>query len=84
MARASQFEANRAEVLGSIADPAHGKPPSVRDLAQRVNVSPSTMHTYLTKLSDEGLIEWKQGRHRTLQATPEGHRQLAQSHQPSP
>jgi DNA-binding transcriptional regulator YhcF (GntR family) len=68
MARASRYEDVKQEILDEIAavDAAHGKPPSVRDLAGRFEVSVSTMHSFLKKMLEEGMVEWKPGRHRTL------------------
>lgn len=74
MARASKYEDVKQEILDAIASAAasHGKPPAVRDLAETHQVSASTMHSFLTKLAGEGLIEWKPGRHRSLHLTPQG------------
>lgn len=73
MARASKYEAVKAEILAQIAatEASHAKPPAVRDLAEAHEVSVSTMHSFLKKLNAEGLIEWKPGRHRSLRLTPQ-------------
>lgn len=79
MARASRFEDSRDQILTSIhnAAIAHGKPPSVRALADQLEVGVATMHDYLTKLAEEELIEWRKGKHRTLHCTPKGIQQLS-------
>ena len=79
MARASQYADNREKILLSVHEAAqkHSKPPSVRDLADSLGVGVATMHSYLKQLAEEGMIEWRQGRHRTLHLTPEGSRELS-------
>lgn len=74
MARASQYEAKKHEVLGALNEAAkrHSKPPTVRDLADWMGVGVATTHSYLRKLAEEGLVEWKPGRHRTLSCTEQG------------
>lgn len=83
MARSSQYGDVKIDVLAEIrrAAESHAKPPSVRTLATKFNVSVSTMHSYLSKLADEGMVEWSPGRHRTMRLTPTGS-QL--SSQPAP
>lgn len=79
MARASRYADSRDEILKSVheAATAHGKPPSVRDLAERMDVGVATMHSYLQKLSEEGMVEWRPGRHRSLHLTPAGIQELS-------
>lgn len=74
MARASRFEDSRDQILTSIqnAATAHGKPPSVRALADQLEVGVATMHDYLKKLAEEDLVEWRKGKHRSLHLTPKG------------
>ena len=74
MARASRYDDERKRILGLVhsADLAHGRPPSVRDLARATDVGVATMHSYLKRLAGEGLIEWAPGRHRSLRVTPAG------------
>lgn len=74
MARASKYEDKKDELLGLVAKAqiAHGRPPSVRDLAEALDVGVATAHSYVAKLSDEGLVEWSSGRHRTLRCTGRG------------
>lgn len=79
MARASQYAENRDKILKSVNDAAveHGKAPSVRDLAESYGVGVATMHSYLEKLAEEGMVEWRQGRHRSLRLTPLGIQELS-------
>lgn len=71
MARASRYEDVKHDVLRTVraAEVAHGKPPTVRTLATTHEVSVSTMHSYLTRLAEEGMVEWTPGRHRSLRLT---------------
>ena len=79
MARASRYDDTRDDILKSVnaAATAHGKPPSVRDLADQFEVGVATMHSYLQKLSEEGMVEWRPGRHRSLHLTQQGIRELS-------
>lgn len=79
MARASRYQDNRDQILTSIqtAAAAHGKPPSVRDLAESLGVGVATMHSYLQKLSEEEMVEWRAGRHRSLALTPKAIQELS-------
>jgi DNA-binding GntR family transcriptional regulator len=81
MARVSRYEDVKDGILAKISDAAlaHSKPPAVRTLAQEFEVSVSTMHSYLTRLADEGMIHWRPGRHRSLTCTPQGFQRLSQS-----
>lgn len=78
MARASRYEDKRDEILGLInaAAAQHSKPPTVRDLAERLDVGVATVHSYLTKLAEEGMIEWRAGKHRSLRLTPQAFPEL--------
>lgn len=79
MARASLYIAHREMVLRCIDSSmkSHSKPPSVRELAEVCEVGVATMHAYLLKLAEEGVVEWRQGRHRSLRLTPEGSKELS-------
>lgn len=83
MARSSPYGDVKFQVLAELRKAAekHAKPPSVRMLAETFSVSPSTMHSYLAKLIEEGMIEWSPGRHRTWRLTQAG---IAASSQPVP
>lgn len=71
MARTSRYARTRDEILESLrkAEAAHSQPPTVRDLAEANSVGVATMHSYLQKLAEEGMVEWRQGRHRSLRLT---------------
>ena len=79
MARTSKFDDNKNEILGIIeaAVQRHSKAPTVRELADTFAVAPATMHSWLSKLAEEGLIAWAPGRHRSLRLTPEAVQQLS-------
>lgn len=85
MARASEYEDRKLEVLQSIFDRVrtHSRTPTVRELADSFDVSPATMHSWLTRLSEEGedgeegLVAWTAGRHRSLHCTQRGIQLLA-------
>lgn len=74
MVRASQYGDQRVAVLAEIYDRvrSHSKVPTVRELAQWFGISPATMHSWLTRLAEEGLVEWTAGRHRSLRCTQAG------------
>jgi DNA-binding MarR family transcriptional regulator len=74
MARQTQYGRQRVAVLAEIRGRyvAHGRPPTVRELAGRFDVGPATMHSWLKRLAEEGLVEWSPGRHRSLQCTLRG------------
>lgn len=78
MARVSKYKDNSDEVLSLIAESAfrHGKAPTVRALADHAEVGVATMHSYLIKLAEEGMIEWQPKHHRSLRATPQGIQRL--------
>lgn len=72
MARASHYAELKVAVLNEVSDRAgrHAKAPTVRELASVFGTSPATMHSWLTRLGEEGLVEWTPGRHRSLRCTP--------------
>lgn len=79
MARASHYADKREELLALIAEPAttHGKAPTIRDLAARLEVGVGTIHAYLHRLAEEGVIEWSPGKHRSLRVTHLGFQELS-------
>lgn len=79
MARASHYEDDKSRILDSVHTQAvrHGKPPSVRDLADQFDVGVATMHSYLRRLEGEGMVTWRHGAHRTLRLTSAGVDSLA-------
>lgn len=81
MARQSRYEDSKLSILGAIQRSAdrHDKPPTVRELTGEVRVSVSTMHSYLARLAQEGLVQWRPKSHRSISLTPQGHQLLSQS-----
>jgi Mn-dependent DtxR family transcriptional regulator len=74
MGRRSQYPVKRQEVVRaifSLTQELH-RTPSVREIAGRTGVSLATLHSYLENLAEEGLIEWRPKRHRSLRLTPKG------------
>lgn len=43
-----------------------GRSPSLREVADVADVSVATLHSYLSKMRDEGLVEWNEKSHRSL------------------
>lgn len=80
MARTSKYKDCREGVLLMIhkASRTHGKAPTVRDLADHFEVGVATMHSYLHKLAEEGVVEWRPGRHRSLSFTPQGSQEVSE------
>lgn len=74
MGRKSHYMANKLVVLQSIYNlTAHRrKAPTVREVADDTQISMGTLHSYLQRLSEEGLVSWRQKRHRSLQLTKSG------------
>lgn len=72
--RISKYAEHRGDVLATIRDAQlrHGVPPSVRDLAGKFDVGVATMHAYLQRLAEEGMVEWSRGKHRSLRCTQMG------------
>lgn len=74
MARKSHYMANKLVILQSI----HGltlqrrTAPSVREVAEDTEISMATLHSYLQRLHQEGLVQWRPKRHRSLQLTKSG------------
>lgn len=70
--RVSRYEENRLTLLEAIESAArrHGRPPTVRMLADQAEVGVATLHSYLNKLAEEGLVEWQAKSHRSLHVTP--------------
>jgi DNA-binding IclR family transcriptional regulator len=85
MARVSHYEDKKLRVLAMIAEARgrHSKPPTVRTLAVETGVGVATMHAYLHRLAEEGMVEWSPRQHRSLNLTPQGFQQLSPSAMPS-
>lgn len=79
MGRKSYYAQHRLVVLEAIqaAELRHASPPSVRELADLVGVGVATMHLYLSRLAEEGLITWRHNSHRSLRSTPSGTQALS-------
>lgn len=74
MARPSKFSEHRRDVLIAIKglSKVEGKPPTVRELSETTGVSVSTMHAYIMRLHDEGLVTWQPRSHRSIRLTMAG------------
>lgn len=81
MGRRSQYPVKRDEIVSAIAaltEERH-RNPSVREIAERTGLSVATLHSYLQRLADDGLIEWRSKRHRSIRLTPDGQRLVSTS-----
>lgn len=74
MARVSKYDEHKHQVLELIENAArrHSRPPAVRVLADTLGVGVATMHSYLERMAQEGLVQWQPKRHHTLRAVPTG------------
>lgn len=74
MARETRYDEVAPSILVTVraAEDRHAPAPSVRDLATNHGVAVATMHSYLKKMAEEGLVEWRTGRHRSLRLTAAG------------
>lgn len=79
MPRATHYLQDKTRVLDVInaAHIAHARPPTVRILAEECGVGVATMHSYLCKMAEEGLVDWTQGARRSLRVTDVGLKQLS-------
>lgn len=79
MARVSLYGAHRDQILRCIdrSMKTHARPPSIRELAEECEVGVATLHSYLQKMAEEGVVEWRQGRHRSLRLTQQGFQELS-------
>lgn len=68
MPRQSLYQFKRDGILTAIETlrAATGKAPSIREIAEVADVSIATLHSYLVKMKDEGVIEWQERHHRSL------------------
>jgi DNA-binding IclR family transcriptional regulator len=70
MGRASLYEFKRDGILEVIRRlSASGRAPSLREVASVADVSVATLHSYLKRMADEGLVEWHSKSHRSLRLT---------------
>jgi len=76
VARKSLYPLKRDEIVRAISalTKERHRTPSVREISRRTNISVATLHSYLERLHEEGLIEWRAKRHRSMRLTPEGQR----------
>ncbi|HET6914995.1 MAG TPA: winged helix-turn-helix transcriptional regulator [Acidimicrobiales bacterium] len=74
MPRQSLYIYKRDGILDAIQtlSSATGKAPSIREIAQVADVSIATLHSYLTKMKEEGLITWTERHHRSLKVSSTG------------
>ena len=86
MGRKSHYPQHRTEALRIIERSwaTRVTAPTVRELAEEIGVGVATMHLYLGRMYEEGLIEWLPGsrRSKTLRVSSLG-RQLLSSLAPS-
>lgn len=71
MPRQSLYMYKRDGILDAIStlSAATGKAPSIREIAEVSDVSIATLHSYLTKMKDEGVITWTERHHRSLKVS---------------
>lgn len=72
MPRQSLYMYKREGILDAVATltaASGGKAPSIREIAEVADVSIATLHLYLHKMKDEGVISWTERHHRTLKVT---------------
>lgn len=71
MGRRSLYEIRKDSVIYAIKQltDQRGAPPSLRDVAEVTDISVSTLHHYLPRMADEGLLTWQPKSHRTVRLT---------------
>lgn len=74
MPRQSLYLYKRDGILDAIETltAATGKAPSIREIAQVADVSIATLHSYLTRMKNEGVISWQERHHRSLKVLSPG------------
>lgn len=74
MARPSLYKLNRDGVLVAISRLSQrmGKPPTLRELSDVTGLPVSTLHSYVNRMHDEGLVTWQPRSHRSVRLTAEG------------
>lgn len=79
MARPSLYKLNRESVLVAISGLSKlgGTPPTLRELSDVTGLPVSTLHSYVNRMHDEGLVTWQPRSHRSVRLTVEG-QQLVQ------
>lgn len=68
MARQSLYEYKRDGILEAIQSltSARGRAPSLREIADVADVSVATLHSYLRRMQEEGVVTWESRHHRSL------------------
>lgn len=68
MARQSLYSYKRDGILQAIEtlSRAHGRAPSLREIAEVADVSVATLHSYLRRMQAEGVVTWAEKHHRSL------------------
>jgi predicted transcriptional regulator len=74
VARQSLYEYKRDGILSAVATltEAQGKAPSLREIASVADVSVATLHSYLLKMKEEGVVQWTEKHHRSLRVQTPG------------
>lgn len=69
MARQSLYEYKRDGILTAVQTltNANGQAPSLREVADVADISVATLHSYLRRMRDEGVVTWTEKHHRSLQ-----------------
>jgi SOS-response transcriptional repressor LexA len=78
MGRRSGYPSNREGLLVLIDSSLRtkGRSPSVRWIADELDVGLATAHSYQELLHEEGMIEWRPRVHRSIRITPLGSQEL--------
>lgn len=74
MGRQSHYEDKKHSLLSCVDTLSRslGRAPSVRELADNIEVGVATVHSYLAKMAGEGLVQWQPKSHRSLRLTTSG------------
>lgn len=68
MARQSLYQYKRDGILQAIESltSSSGRAPSLREIADVADVSVATLHAYLKRMQEEGVVAWDSNKHRSL------------------
>lgn len=71
MPRQSLYQFKRDGIINAVETltAATGKAPSIREIAEVADVSIATLHSYLVRMKDEGVISWTERHHRSLKVS---------------
>lgn len=77
MATAADLSPRLGEVLAGIRRliAAEQHPPTTREIAAELGVSTAMAHRYLTRLRSLGMVQWDEGRARTLRIVDDDRRE---------